>query len=282
MEWVDGLNRSIAYIESHLTEEIDYAALARLACCSTYHYQRMFAYLAGMPLSEYIRRRRMSLAAVDLLQGEKVLDVALKYGYSSPTAFNRAFQSVHGCAPSAVKAPGAKVKSFPPISFKITVKGVEGMNYRIEHREAFSIAGVSAPLERELEKNMQILPGKWAEVSANGVLQQLLGLMSGEPKGVLGVSSFDPDTGLGRYYIAVASEDAGGFESFTVPAADWAIFSGSGTYQSIQKLEQRIFTEWLPTSGYDYGEAPDIEVYLNPDPQNAQYEVWVPVIKRHA
>ena len=95
MEWVDGLNRSIAYIESHLTEEIDYAALARLACCSTYHYQRMFAYLAGVPLGEYIRRRRMSLAAVDLMAGEKVADAACKYGYQSPTAFNRAFQAVH-------------------------------------------------------------------------------------------------------------------------------------------------------------------------------------------
>lgn len=280
MEWLDRLNAALSYIEDNLDQPPDYDGLARIACCSSYHFQRMFAYLAGMPLSEYIRRRRMSLAAVDLLQGEKVLDVALKYGYSSPTAFNRAFQSVHGCAPSAVRAPGAEVKSFPPISFKITVKGVEGMNFRIEHREAFSIAGVSAPLERELEKNMQVLPGKWAEAAANGVLQRLLGLMSGEPKGVLGVSSFDPDSGLGRYYIAVASEDAGGFESFTVPAADWAIFSGSGTYQSIQELERRIFTEWLPTSGYDYGEAPDIEVYLNPDPQNAQYEVWVPVVKR--
>lgn len=280
MEWLDRLNAALSHIEDNLDQPPDYDGLARIACCSSYHFQRMFAYLAGMPLSEYIRRRRMSLAAVDLLQGEKVLDVALKYGYSSPTAFNRAFQSVHGCAPSAVRAPGVKVRSFPPISFKITVKGVEGMNFRIEHREAFSIAGVSAPLERELEKNMQVLPGKWAEAAANGVLQRLLGLMSGEPKGVLGVSSFDPDSGLGRYYIAVASEDAGGFESFTVPAADWAIFSGSGTYQSIQKLEQRIFTEWLPTSGYDYGEAPDIEVYLNPDPRNAQYEVWVPVVKR--
>lgn len=280
MEWLDRLNAALSYIEDNLDQPPDYDGLARIACCSSYHFQRMFAYLAGMPLSEYIRRRRMSLAAVDLLQGEKVLDVALKYGYSSPTAFNRAFQSVHGCAPSAVRSPGAEVRSFPPISFKITVKGVEGMNFRIEHREAFSIAGVSAPLERELEKNMQVLPGKWAEAAANGVLQRLLGLMSGEPKGVLGVSSFDPDSGLGRYYIAVASEDAGGFESFTVPAADWAIFSGSGTYQSIQELERRIFTEWLPTSGYDYGEAPDIEVYLNPDPQNAQYEVWVPVVKR--
>lgn len=283
MEWLERLNAALSYIEDNLEQSPDYDALARIACCSSYHFQRMFAYLSGMPLSEYIRRRRMSLAAVDLLQGEKVLDVALKYGYSSPTAFNRAFQSVHGCPPSAVKAPGAEVKSFPPISFKITVKGVEEMNFRIEHKDAFSIVGVSVPLERELEKNFQVIPGKWAEVAANGVLQQLAARISVDPKGILGVSSFDPGTGLGRYYIAVASDDAsGGFETFTVPEADWAVFAGSGTNQSIQELEQRIFTEWLPTSGYDYGEAPDIEVYLNPDPHNAEYEVWVPVVKRKA
>ncbi len=123
MEWVERLNDAVGYIEKHLTEEIDYGQLGRIACCSSYHFQRMFAYMAGIPLSEYIRRRKMSLAAVDL-QGKdmKVIDVANKYGYSSPTSFNRAFQSVHGIAPSAVKNGGISVKSFPPVTFKITVK----------------------------------------------------------------------------------------------------------------------------------------------------------------
>ncbi len=281
MEWLDRLNSALSYIEDNLGSPPDYEALSRIACCSSYHFQRMFAYLADMPLSEYIRRRRMSLAAVELLSGEKVVDVALKYGYSSPTAFNRAFQSVHGCPPSAVRAPGAQVKSFPPISFKITVKGVEEMNFRIERREAFTIVGVSVPLERELEKNFQVIPQKWAQAGADGTIGRLAARMSGEPKGVLGVSSFDPKTGTGRYYIAVASEDdSGGLEKFTVPAAQWAVFPGSGSNESIQELEKRIFTEWLPTSGYEYGEAPDIEVYISPDPQNAVYEVWVPVVKK--
>lgn len=180
MEWIERLNDAIGYIEEHLTEEMDYEQLGQIACCSSYHFQRMFTYMAGITLSEYIRRRKMSLAAVDL-QGKsmKIIDVAGKYGYNSPTAFNRAFQSVHGIAPSAVKNGGVSVKSFPPIVFKITVKGVEEMNYRIETKEAF-----------------------------------------------------------------------------------------------------RIVTEWLPTSGYEYGNAPDVEVYLNPDPQNAQYEVWIPVVKK--
>ena len=143
MEWVDGLNETIRYIEDHLTEDIDYARLGQIACCSAYHYQRMFAYMAGMPLSEYIRRRRMSLAAVDLLAGARVLDVALRYGYQSPTAFNRAFQAVHGAAPSAVREPGVSIKSFPPLRFTIMIKGAEEMEYRIEQRESFRIVGVS-------------------------------------------------------------------------------------------------------------------------------------------
>ena len=138
MEWIDRLNDAITYIEEHLTEKIDYEQLGQIACCSSYHFQRMFAYMAGVPLSEYIRRRRMSLAAVDLQgQDAQVIDVAGKYGYSSPTAFNRALQSIHGVAPSALKSGGVPVKSFPPIKFQITIKGAEEMEYRIETKGAF-------------------------------------------------------------------------------------------------------------------------------------------------
>ena len=159
MEWVERLNQSMNYIEEHLTDEIDYEQLGRIACCSSYHFQRMFTYMAGVPLSEYIRRRKMSLAAVDLQGGNmKIIDVAGKYGYSSPTAFNRAFQTVHGIAPSAVKSEGVSVKSFPPILFKITVKGVEEMNYRIETKEAFRIVGVSVPLYKDIEKILPSFP----------------------------------------------------------------------------------------------------------------------------
>ena len=236
MEWIERLNKAMDYIEEHLTDEIDYGQLGRIACCSSYHFQRMFSYMAGMTLSEYIRKRKMSLAAVDLQGGDaKIVDVAEEYGYHSPTAFNRAFQAIHGVAPSAVKNEGVPVKSFLPISFKITIKGAEEMDYRIETREA---------------------------------------------KGVLGVCVCN-DEEPWRYLIAVSSTaEQGKFETYTVPAATWAIFFGSGVGSSIQELEQWIVTEWLPTSGYEYGNAPDVEVYLNDDPQNAQYEVWIPVTKK--
>lgn len=280
MEWVERLNQSMNYIEEHLTDEVDYGELAKIACCSTYHFQRMFAYMAGVPLSEYIRRRKMSLAAVDL-QGStaKVIEIAEKYGYSSPTAFNRAFQTIHGAAPSAVRGEGVEVKSFPPIVFKITVKGAEEMNYRIETKDAFRIVGVSAPLDKQIENNFMVVPGLWQKASTDGTIQKLAGLMDTPPMGLLGVSACGEEEDW-KYFIAVSStKEQGEFEEYTVPAATWAVFAGEGTNQSIQELEQRIVTEWLPSSGYEYGNAPDIEVYLNPDPQNAKYEVWIPVVK---
>jgi len=281
MDWVDRLNQSMDYIEAHLTGEIDAQELGRIACCSAYHYQRMFACMAGITLAEYIRRRRMSLAAVDLQSGGmKILDAADKYGYRSPTAFNRAFQSFHGVPPSAVKKPGTAVRSFSPIRFHVSVKGAAEMEYRIESKGAFRIVGVSAPLDKELENNFMAVPRLWQEASANGTIQQLAALMDGAPTGLLGVSICN-DEEPWRYFIAVSStRERGAFEEYTVPPSTWAIFSGSGTNLSLQDLEKQILTQWLPTSGYEYANAPDIEVYLNPDPQNAKYEVWIPVEKR--
>lgn len=235
MEWIERFNEAINSIEEHLSEPIDYEHLGRIACCSSYHFQRMFTYMAGVSLSQYIRRRKMSLAAVDL-QSErmKIIDVAGKYGYNSPTAFNRAFQSVHKIAPSAVKNGGVSVKSFPPISFRITVKGVEEMNYRIETKEAFRIAGVCVPLNKDIEKNFSVIPSKWQEASSDGTLQRLVQMMDQPPMGVLGVSLCN-DTQSWRYYIAVStSQEKSGFKEYVVPAATWAVFPGEGTNQSIQ------------------------------------------------
>ncbi len=144
MEWITGMNSAVNYMEEHICEELDYEKMGQLASCSPYHFQRIFTYLGGVTLTEYIRRRRMSLAAVDLKDEDmKVIDVAYKYGYNSPTAFTRAFQSVHGISPTDARAEDAIVKSFPPIRFQMTVKGVEAMNYRIEKKEAFRVIGKS-------------------------------------------------------------------------------------------------------------------------------------------
>lgn len=281
MEWIERLNTAMTYIEEHLTEEMDYEQLGKIACCSSYHFQRMFSYMAGVPMAEYIRRRKMSLAAAELASGEKVLDVALKYGYDSPTSFNRAFQKIHGVTPSEAKAGGVPVKAFPPISFKISIKGEAEMNYRIEKKEAFRIIGVSEPLEQEIEKNFETVPKMWQKAAMEGTVLKLSTLIKDEPKAILGVSACGAEDQW-RYYISVANSDApaGEFEEYTVPAATWAIFPGEGSMAGLQELEKRIVTEWLPSSGYEYGDAPDIEVYLNADPVNAKYEIWLPVVKK--
>lgn len=280
MEWITRLNQTIRYIEEHLTDEIDYEELARIACCSSYHYQRMFAYMASVPLSEYIRRRRMSLAAADLQAGDKILDVALKYGYTSPTAFNRAFQGVHGVAPSRARDVGIALKSFSPISFTISIKGAQEMEYRIEKKDSIRIVGVSVPISKSWEENFQTIPPLWGKAQTDGTINRLLAMMNAEPMGILGVSRCN-DADEWRYYIAVASSSpADGLEEYTIPASTWAVFSDSGAGTSIQELEKRIVTEWLPSSGYEYGNAADIEVYLNADPVNMKYEVWIPVVKK--
>jgi AraC family transcriptional regulator len=283
MEWIDRLNSAINYIEENLTDEINFDEISKIALCSSYHFQRMFAYMADVPLSEYIRRRKMSRAAVDLQdENNKVIDVSLKYGYDSPTAFNRAFQRIHGIAPSEVRGSGRSLKAYPPISFKISIKGDSAMDYRIEKKEAFRIVGVSAPLEKEIEKNFEVVPAMWGKAATNGTIAKLATLMDGDLKGLLGVSSCNLESDW-KYYIAVASNQPveTELEEFIVPETTWAIFEGKGTNLSIQELERRIVTEWLPTSGYEYGNAPDIEVYISPNPENAVYEVWIPVVKKN-
>ena len=282
MEWIERLNSAINYIEEHISDNIDMDKVAKLACCSTYHFQRMFAYMADVPLSEYIRRRRMSLAAVDLQDGRnKVIDISMKYGYDSPTAFHRAFKNIHGISPSQARADGISLIAYPPISFQIIIKGLSAMNYRIEKRESFRIIGISEPLEQEIEKNFTTVPHMWGKAARNGVISKLASKMDGLILGLLGVSSCN-EADNWRYYIGVESSKSleGELEELIVPKETWAVFTGEGSNQSIQELEKRIVTEWLPTSGYEYGDAPDIEVYLSADPENAKYEVWIPVVKR--
>lgn len=276
MEWIDRLNRAMDYVESHL-EEPDWQEAAGIACCSPYHFQRMFALLAGVSLSEYVRRRRMSRAAADLQSGARILDVALNYGYSSPTAFNRAFQAVHGLPPSQAKKPGVRLKSYPPLRFAITVQGVEEMEYRIETRDAFRIVGVSAPLGPDMEENFRNVPQLWGRAAADGTIPRLAALMDGEPKGLLGVCGGKDNS---RYFIAAASSApaADGLEEYTIPALTWAVFPGGGdSAEALQRLQRRVVMEWLPTSGYEYAEGPDVEVYLNPE--CTKFEVWIPVVK---
>ncbi len=285
MEWLERLNRAMDYIEDHLEDTIRFDEAARITCCSTFHFQRMFSYIAGVPLSEYIRRRRMTVAAFELQQKNvKVVDLALRMGYDSPTAFNRAFQSVHGVPPSAARKTGVTLNTYPRIIFHISIKGDVKMDYRIEKKDAFRIIGVKTALYGDMEKNFQIVPEFWLKVSQADSIPAMLPLMNGEPNALLGVSANIGEEA--EYYIAVPSDrplpqERPDFAAYTVPACTWAVFPGRGAMPgAIQELEKRIITEWLPASGYEYANAPDIEVYLTGDPQDSEFEVWLPVVPK--
>lgn len=285
MEWLNRLNSAVTYIEEHLTDDMDIDKLSQIACCSAFHFQRMFSYLAGVPFSEYIRRRKMTRAAFDLQNGnEKVIDIALKYGYESPTAFNRAFQSVHGIAPSAAKQSGVILKAYPPICFQITIKGEAEMNYRIEKKEAFKIVGVKEHYIINIEENFASIPLFWQTTVQSGIIPTICSYLDREPYGLLGVSTcmngkdFD-------YYIAVATnkETPAELVEYTVPECTWAIFECIGAMPAaLQNLQKRIVSEWLPASGYEYANAPDIEVYFEGNQQSENYrcEAWLPIVKK--
>ena len=210
----------------------------------------MFSYIAGVPLSEYLRRRRMTLAAFDLQNGGRVLDVALRYGYESPTAFNRAFQSVHGVSPSAAQRDGAPLKAYPRISFKITVKGEAEMDYRIIKQEAFRIVGVREPLLPDFEDSFRRVPEFWGEAAASGTIPRLCLLMDAAPKGILGVSTCMPDA-ENYYYIAVASTRPApeGMHEYVVPACTWAVFPGRG---SMPAAMQELLAQEDPVALHGY------------------------------
>lgn len=278
MDWITSWNRALDELEAHLEDEISPERLGRLAGCSGYHFQRMFSYIGGLPLGEYIRRRRMSRAAADLQRGERVLDVALKYGYESPTSFNRAFQAVHGIPPSAAQREGAVLKSFPPIHFTFVLKGATEMEYQIVKKEAFRIVGFRTVLPSEVEASFEIVPKFWGETGPK--LPRLIPLMDPAQPGVLGVSTCHQDQD-NHYFIAVASGrpvPEGMFEE-VIPACTWAVFSGRGELPgAIQALQKRIVSEWLPQSGYEWAKAPDVEVYLSaPGDPEGQFQVWLPI-----
>jgi AraC family transcriptional regulator len=279
------LNEALTYIEDHLEEEIDTEKLARIACCSTFHFIRMFSYVAGLPLSEYIRRRRMTLAASELRSGEtKILDIALRYGYESPTAFTRAFHSIHGMSPTEARQQGKSLKAYPKMVFALSITGGSEMNYKIENWPSFTIVGVKERFTSDQEMNFVEVPKFWQQTIEQGKIPRILGMLDIAPNGLLGLCTcmegkeFD-------YYIAVPSTKAplAGMVSYEVPACTWAIFDCRGAMpDAIQTLQKRIITEWLPASGYEYADAPDIEVYFEGDQQSPDYhcEVWIPVVKK--
>lgn len=175
MEWLDRMNKAMNYIELNLAEDISYDQLAQIACCSTYHFQRMFSFITGVPLSEYIRRRRLTIAAFELqTSNAKVIDLAIKYGYESPEAFSRAFKNLHGIAPVSACDVGVSMKAFPKMTFSISIKGVSELNYRIEQKERFEVFGLALKTTVINGQCYKDIPAFWTACGRNGLSQALV------------------------------------------------------------------------------------------------------------
>jgi AraC family transcriptional regulator len=172
MELLTQLNRAMAYIETHIRDDLALADCSSVTAYSPYHFGRLFYYIAEMPLSEYIRKRKLSLAAIALQSGRmKVIDLAVTYGYDSADSFTRAFVKQHGVLPSAARKKGVALKLFPPLSFQIKIKGVQEMNWRIEQREAFEVFGFERIFN--VEKDGNLVPDFWDELQKNGSFDKL-------------------------------------------------------------------------------------------------------------
>lgn len=284
MEWLKQLSQAIDYIENNLEGDISYDEAAKIACCSTYYFQRMFSYVAGIPLSDYIRRRRMTKAAFELqVSDTKIMNIGSKYGYVSPTSFNRAFQNVHGVAPTAARMEGTLLNTYPSISFSISITGGENMRYRIERKDPIKIVGIRTALKEYTEENFKIVPSFWDETLKSNLFSQICKLNNQNPNGILGITVYKNPEDI-YYYIAAATDEPvpEGMVEFNIPAATWVIFECNGNFKdSIQRIFKRFLTEWLPFSGYEYAKLPDIEIYPISDPKlkGGHSEVWIAVKK---
>jgi AraC family transcriptional regulator len=284
---IANLNRVVEVVEEHLTDDLDLAALARSQGTTEYHLRRMFSSLAGMPLSEYIRRRRMTVAAGDLRGDGELLDIAVRYGYGSTEAFSRAFRAVHGVGPADVRRDGGPLRTQPQLRFRLTVEGTASMDTRIADRPAFRLVGhaVRVPLihhgvNPHIQAHIAALPAEEHE--------RLKALSSAEPAGLLQVSDdVDPDyaegtelTYLHGVAVAQGTEVPGDLDTIEVDAGDWAVFRVEGAYPAaLQETWAATASDWFPSNPWRLRPGPSIVAVLerSPDFATATCELWLPV-----
>jgi len=301
MDSLSSMNKALAYIEDHLVEDIDYGEVSRIAHCSEYHFRRMFSFLSGIGLSEYIRRRRLTLAALDLKDTNlKIIDVAVKYDYDSADSFSRAFHSIHGILPSDARSENTQLKAYPKMTFQLSIKGGREMNYRIVEKGPFKIVGfkkrvpiIFAGVNPEIAKMAQLLTPE--------VIRELKALSNVEPTGIISASTnFSEgrmeEKGELDHYIGVATSseraytgiregtnaETAEFDVLRVESSTWAVFESIGPFpETLQNVWSRIYSEWFPSSGYELAPGPEILWNENPDTGNPEYrsEIWIPVKK---
>lgn len=285
-ELLERLNDAMEHIEAHLGERIEAADLARIAMTSEYHFRRMFSALAGLPLSEYIRRRRMTVAGAEVLgdRDRSLLDVATRYGYDTGEGFARAFRAVHGIGPGEARRTGAVLRSQQRLTFRLVVEGSSAMRYSLVEKNAFRVVGKKArvPLIHE-GPNPAI--AEFIRGIGREELDRIAALSDQEPAGIVGVSDqLDPSRAEGTeldywHGVVSAAEPPEGLDALDVPAGTWAVFESEGAFpQALQYLWRDVFTQWFPSNPYASRPGPEIlRVRLTEEGKRAEAELWIPV-----
>lgn len=289
MDWIRNLNRALEYIEDNIEKDLTNEIVAKEAFSSNYHFCRMFSLLAGKSLGEYIKERKLTLASQDIISKKmKIVDVALKYGYSEPSAFTKAFKRFHGVAPSKAVGSEKNLQATPPISFIIDVKGGDKIDFRVSRKDKFTVIGTSFNTSVEGEVNKIDVPKFWQDKHADGTIGELVPKI--KDMGLIGVgynfnkdkNEFDWFLDDFTYMIAVQGDEVSGkiTEKFEIPEFNWAIFPGKGVMpESIQSLWTRIYKEWFPATNNEPVPGPALELYLSDKDENnhEEFEIWIPV-----
>ncbi|WP_373899754.1 GyrI-like domain-containing protein [Haloimpatiens sp. FM7315] len=288
MNWIRNMNDALNYIEENIENSITLDEIAKEALSSKFHFLRMFHAICGITLSEYIRQRRLSVAAKDVMSSNmKIIDIAYKYGYETPEAFSKAFKNLHGISPSIARKTKVKLKAIPPLSFQITVKGEEKMDYKIVHKNAFKIVGLSKNVSKKNNENFSVIPKFWDEICKLNICEKMI--KSASNPALMGTClNFNEEEETFDYMIAIEGDKIQGVEDYKVvevPECDWAIFECVGKMpESIQSVWHRIFAEWFPATKYEHACAPEIEYYpqndSNKNDENYRCEIWIPIIKK--
>lgn len=285
MDALDRLSQAMKYIEANLADTISFDEIAKRACCSTYHFQRMFPFITGVSLSEYIRRRRLTLAAFELQATDsKVIDVAMKYGYESPEAFARAFKNLHGIMPTAARDAGVSLKAYPRMSFHISIKGDVEMNYRIVQRKPFKMFGVAASIHSDQQTAFSEVPKFREKCDEDGSVDLMNGLLGRFGDTMLHAALYGHTKESFKYMICYhlpqGLEVPEPLTTLEVPELTWAVFP-EPECDNLQKLWVRLYSEWFPTSGYEQVEGPTFEMYYGMARHgNTSAEIWIPVKKK--
>jgi len=267
--WTEGIQNAVQYIEDNLTEELCIEDIAAKAYVSPFYFQKIFNVLCGFTVGEYIRNRRLTLAAEELSRTDvKVIDTAMKYGYDSPDSFTRAFMKFHGISPSAAKKKGAEIKCFAPLKIKLTLEGGSMIDYKIVEKSAFTIMGKCRMFNADTSYTE--IPKFWAEHYSNGGGEII--------KGMFG-ACVDGDGKDFNYFIADLyfpwNEIPEGCTTKTFDEGLWAVFPYHGECpKALQDVNTKIWSEWLPNcKEYELSGNYNLEVYLD----QKFGEIWVPV-----